>query len=376
MRRYLEAQVKEDLKEKMVFVGGPRQVGKTTLDLQLLKAKDETHPAYLNWDIPRVQRMLMHGEIPGGEDFLVLDEVHKYKKWRNLVKGLYDGNKTKKRFLITGSARLDYFSKGGDSLQGRYHYHRLHPLSLHELSSRPSKEELDLLLRFGGFPEPFLKANLRHWKRWQIERQERVVQEDLISLESVKDVAQLKLLSNILPTKVGSPLSVANLRQDLGVAFETADKWVSIFENLYYCFRIQAYGFSMARAANKEKKVYLWDWSLVDDPAARFENMVASHLLKFCHFHQDRDGEKMDLCFYRDSNKRELDFVVMKDRRPLFAVECKTGDRDLAENIKFFSKRLPIPQYYQVHLGQNHREFSAFKAEIVPFAKLAGILAV
>ena len=376
MDRYLEPFIKEDLHEKMVFVGGPRQVGKTVLAYHLLGAKNETHRGYLNWDIPEVQRRLIRGEIPAKEDLLVLDEIHKYKKWRNLVKGLYDGNKSTIRFLITGSARLDYFRKGGDSLQGRYHYYRLHPLSLGEVNANANKRDLAVLLRFGGFPEPFLKSNERHWKRWQMERQERVIQEDLISMEHVRDITQLKLLSNLLPPKVGNLLSIPNLRQDLGVAFETANKWISIFENLYYCFCIQAYGFSVARAANKEKKLYLWDWSLVDGTAARFENLVASHLLKYCHFHQDHDGEKMELCFYRDSNKRELDFIVMKDRRPLFAVECKTGDKDLAENIRFFSKRLPIPRYYQVHMGDRHSEFPDHKAELLPFTEFARILKV
>ena len=132
----------------------------------------------------------------------------------------------------------------------------------------------------------------------------------------------------------------------------------------------------MARAANKEKKLYMWDWSLVENPAARFENIVASHLLKYCHFHYDRDGEKMELCFYRDSNKREIDFIVMKDRRPVFAVECKTGENDLSDNIKYFSKRLSIPRYYQVHLGTKHTEIDEYDAEILPFLELAKILAV
>lgn len=376
MKRYLEPFLVEDLQEKMVFVGGPRQVGKTTLAFHLLGSKNEEHPAYLNWDIPRVQRMLIQGELPAKEKLIVLDEIHKYKKWRSLVKGFYDGNRSKKNFLVTGSARLDYFRKGGDSLQGRYHYYRLHPLSLFEINAKANRKDLDLLMRFGGFPEPFLKTNERHWRRWQLERQERVVQEDLISLEHVKEVSQLKLLSNLLPSRVGSLLSIANLKQDLGVAFETADKWITIFENLYYCFRIQAYGFSMARAANKEKKIYMCDWSLIEDASARFENLVASHLLKYCHFHQDYNGEKMNLCFYRDASKRELDFVVMKDRRPLFAVECKTGEKNLAENIKYFSKRLPVPRYYQVHLGTKHIELNEFKAEILPFGELAKLLAI
>lgn len=376
MKRYIENLITKDLQEKMVFVGGPRQVGKTTLSLSILNAKNENHPGYLNWDSSLVQRTLIKGELPANQKLIVLDEIHKYKKWRSLVKGFYDTQKSSRQFLVTGSARLDFFRKGGDSLQGRYHYYRLHPLSLFEVSPRSRHQDLNLMLRFGGFPEPFLKSDERHWKRWQLERQERVVQEDLVSLESVKDVSQLKLLSSLLPEKVGNLLSLGSLRQDLGIAFDTAEKWVSIFENLYYCFRIQAYGFSSVRAANKEKKVYMWDWSLVENEANRFENLVASHLLKYCHFHQDTSGEKMDLRFYRDSNRREIDFIILKNKKPLFAVECKKGDRDLADNIKFFSKRLPIPRYYQVHLGTKHTELKEFNAEIIPFTEFAKILGV
>lgn len=376
MKRYLETSVREDLREKMVFVGGPRQVGKTTLALQLLQAENENHPAYLNWDIPKVQRTLIQGEIPANQKLIVLDEVHKYKKWRGLVKGIYDGNKSKLQLLVTGSARLDYFRKGGDSLQGRYHYYRLHPLSPFELNKNPTKGDIESLLKFGGFPEPFLKSNERHWKRWQLERQERVVQEDLVSLENVKDLSQLKLLSSILPEKVGSLLSIANLRQDLDVAFETADRWVSTFENLYYCFRIQAFGFSMARAAKKEKKLYLWDWSQIEKPSARWENMLACMLLKYCHYHQDRDGDKMDLCFYRDSNRRELDFVVLKNKKAIFAVEVKTGETGVSENIRYFSKRLEVPKYYQVHLGTKHSQHKEYKTEILPVTELAKVLKV
>jgi uncharacterized protein len=169
---------------------------------------------------------------------LILDEVHKYKRWRNLVKGFYDRYKSRTQFLVTGSARLDHYRRGGDSLQGRYHYYRLHPLSLYELNDNPRPSDLGTLLRFGGFPEPFVKQETRHWKRWQRERTSRVIQEDLINLESVREISQLQLLAHMLPERVGCVLSIANLRQDLSVAFETADKWVGIFENLYYCFSV------------------------------------------------------------------------------------------------------------------------------------------
>jgi predicted AAA+ superfamily ATPase len=327
MERYLKAAISEDLGEKMVFMGGPRQVGKTTLALSLLENGNETHPAYLNWDNPVSKKMLLQGALPSGERLVIIDEIHKYKGWRNLVKGFYDTHKSSRQFLITGSARLDHYRRGGDSLQGRYHYHRLHPLSLHEVSSRPNKAELEHLLQFGGFPEPFLKGNTRHWKRWQREHQSRVIHEDLISLEHVKEVSQLDLLAQVLPERIGSPLSINNLRQDLSVAFETIDRWITILENLYFCFRIQPHGLSKLRAATKERKLYMWDWSVCASPSARFENLVASNLLKYCHLIEDREGDRMDLRFVRDSQGRELDFVVVRNNKPEVSVECKMGER-------------------------------------------------
>ncbi|MDD5600005.1 MAG: AAA family ATPase [Victivallaceae bacterium] len=376
MERYLKDTLVEDLAEKMVFLGGPRQVGKTTLALSLLAGGSENHTAYLNWDNPASRRMLLQGALPGGERLIILDEIHKYKGWRNLVKGFYDTNKSSRQFLITGSARLDHYRRGGDSLQGRYHYHRLHPLSLYEITRRPTRADLDHLMQYGGFPEPFIKGQARHWKRWQREHQSRIIHEDLISLEHVKEVSQLDLLAQTLPERVGSILSVNNLRQDLSIAFETADHWITILENLYFCFRIQPYGLPRLRAAAKERKVYMWDWSVCENPSARFENLVASNLLKYCHRIEDRDGDRMELRFVRDSQGRELDFVVVRNGKPDFAVECKTGERLLSRNISYFSHRADIPKYYQVHLGSKDYEIADGKARVLPFTAMAGILAV
>lgn len=376
MERYLKPPISEDLREKMVFMGGPRQVGKTTLALSLLGDGKETRLSYLNWDNPASRKMLLQGALPGGERLVILDEIHKYKGWRNLVKGLYDTHKSERQFLITGSARLDHYRRGGDSLQGRYHYYRLHPLSLHEISPRPSKAELEHLLQFGGFPEPFLKGNARHWKRWQREHQSRVIHEDLISLEHVKEVSQLELLAQTLPERVGSPLSINNLRQDLSVAFQTVDHWIAILENLYFCYRIRPYGLPRLRAATKERKLYMWDWSVCEEPSARFENLVASNLLKYCHLTEDRDGDRMELQFIRDSQGRELDFVVVRNKKPEFSVECKMGERQLSRNISYFSQRSSIPLFYQVHTGEKDYEIAESRARVLPFTKLSGILGV
>jgi len=376
MNRYLTAAISDDLREKMVFLGGPRQVGKTTLALSLLKNGSEQHPAYLNWDNADARKTLLQGGLPGGEKLVILDEIHKYKGWRNLVKGFYDTNKSSRRFLITGSARLDHYRRGGDSLQGRYYYHRLHPLSLYEINPQPTSADLEHLLQFGGFPEPFMKGNARHWKRWQRGHQSRIIQEDLINLEHVKEVSQLDLLSQVLPERVGALLSVNNLREDLSVAFETADRWITILENLYFCFRIQPHGLPKLRAATKERKLYMWDWSVCVNPAARFENLVASNLLKYCHQEEDREGDRMELRFVRDSQGRELDFVVVRNNKPEFAVECKMGEQQLSRNISYFAQRTAIPRFYQVHIGKKDYEIAEFKAHVLPFTTMAGVLKV
>ncbi len=288
-----------------------------------------------------------------------------------MLKGIMIKTDPSLSFLITGSARLDYYRKGGDSLQGRYHYHRLHPFSLYELNKSASKNDLDLLLKFGGYPEPFFAQSEIEWKRWQRERVSRVIHEDLVSLEHVKEISQLEILAVLLQEKVGSLLSINSLREDLSASHEAVDRWVNIFENLYYCFRIRPYGSKMIKALKKDRKLFLWDWSLCTDQGARFENMVASNLLKFCHFHEDVYGDAMELCFLRDKNKREVDFVVIKDSQPLFAVECKTGEGDVSKHINYFASRTEIPLFYQVHMGNKDYQLKDAKARVLPFTTFA-----
>ena len=257
LTRYLHSHVREDLKNKMVFLGGPRQIGKTTLALDILGAKNRRHPAYLNWDSPLVRKPLLEGEIPGGQPIIVLDEIHKFPRWRNLVKGFFDTRDDRTSFLVTGSARLDHYRKGGDSLQGRYHHYRLHPFTLGELATAPNAGDLESLMRFGGFPEPLLAGDSRTWRRWQRERISRVVYEDLRDIENLRQVALVELLVDALPDRVGSPLSINSLSEDLQVAHETVRRWLEILENLYVCFRILPFGAPRIRAVKKEAKLYL-----------------------------------------------------------------------------------------------------------------------
>ena len=363
--RYLQTPIEGDLRRKMVFLGGPRQVGKTTLALSFLGASGTRHPGYLNWDDPCVRPELIRGMLPGGQRLVVLDEIHKFPRWRNLVKGLYDMEGDRVAFLVTGSARLDHYRKGGDSLQGRYHHYRLHPFTLRELGPDPSASDLETLMRFGGFPEPLLAGETRLWRRWQRERLARVVYEDLRDLENVRQVALVELLVEALPERVGSPLSIRSLSEDLQVAHETIARWLEILENLYVCFRIPPFGAPRIRAVKKENKLYLWDWSQTPGKGERFENLVACHLLKYCHHLEDTEGHRMELRFIRDTDRREVDFVVIRDGDPLFAVECKAGEKSPSPAIRYFRERTPIAHFYQVHLGE--RDYVSNGTRVLPF---------
>lgn len=348
IKRYLFLQIQKDLKEKMVFLGGPRQVGKTVLSREFLKKEDH----YFNWDRASDKKLILKDEIPIKDGLIILDEVHKYKFWRSLVKGFYDKYFPKMNFLVTGSARLDYFRKGGDSLVGRYHYLRLHPLSLMEISKNPTKEILDNLLKFGGFPEPYQKRDKIFHQRWQVERTSRVIQQDLRDLETVKDISLLEILMHTLPSKVASPFSIKSLQEDLSVSPTTIERWVQLLEMLYYCYRVPPYGPPKIKAVRKTQKLYLWDWSEIDSFGARFENLVASQLLKYCHHEEDTKGLKTELRYFRDVvTEKEIDFIVLQKGKPLFAVECKTGEGQLSKSLKDNGYRLKIPKLFQVHQG-------------------------
>ena len=360
--RYLTKFVVEDLGEKMVFVGGPRQVGKTTLARELV-AKKFGQSSYYNWDSKIDRRKIMQSAWPGSADLIILDEIHKYKKWKSFVKGEYDTLKGKYRFLITGSARLDIYRKGGDSMLGRYHYYRLHPFSLAEAAGKAlmpevmkevsipangEKEILDTLDKFGGFPEPFIKQNTRTLRRWHNEKTERLFREDIRDIEPVRDIVSMQLLGDMLPERTGSLLSINSLREDLEVSHRAVSSWLNILESFYYCFRIYPYVGKNFRSLKKEAKLYLWDWSEINDEATRFENCVASHLLKLTHFLHDYEGHKATLYFLRSAEKKEVDFLLTIDEKPWFALEAKTNETNVSPSLYYFKEKLQIPFCYQV----------------------------
>jgi predicted AAA+ superfamily ATPase len=365
MKRYLESQVRDDLKRKMVFVGGPRQVGKTTLARNLV---GRSASAILNWDVPEQRARILTRQLPNSR-LWVFDEIHKYRKWRNYLKGLFDARTPRQQILVTGSARLDYYRFGGDSLQGRYHYLRLHPFSVAELDIATVKDFRGLLT-LGGFPEPFLGGSEREARRWSNEYRTRLVREDLVSLEQVNDLGSIELLMTRLPELVGSPLSINSIAEEIQISHKTVAKWLLVLERLYAVFFVLPFGSPKIRAVRKARKHYHFDWSLVPEPSFRFENLVASHLLKRAHLREDSEGLRMELRYFRDIEGREVDFVVTENGRPVLFVECKSSDRDVSDSLRYLKAKFPAVEAWQVSESGSRDYLSREGVRVAPALKL------
>jgi len=360
--RYLSEVLAYFAAQKLVLLSGPRQVGKTTLAKEWTAGQGTAGSLYLNWDVPEDRETILKRSFVDGPALraLVLDELHKYARWKSWLKGLYDREGRRLEVVVTGSARLELFQKSGDSLLGRQESLRLHPFSVGELvhgTLRPPPQDwlrgpsesvpAELwphLERRGGFPEPFTRDDALQHRRWSTSRRNLLVREDLRELSHIRELSLVEHLAILLPGRVGSPLSVNALREELRVAHETVGSWIDALDRLCFCFRVAPHHRRIARSLTKNRKLYLWDWSQVEDPGARFENQVASHLLKAVHAWTDVGHGEFELRYVRDKEGNEVDFLVTERNKPLVLLECKLGDEAMAPALLKFGEALGVPQ--------------------------------
>ena len=348
--RYLAPFIREDLEKKMVFVGGPRQVGKTTLAQHILNLKSGR---YFNWDYDTDRQAILKKQWADDAPLLVFDELHKFPRWKNWLKGIYDVQNDRHSILVTGSARLDLYRRGGDSMLGRYHYWRLHPFTLDELPPGiDAGEGLERLMQLGGFPEPFLENDVRNAKRWQRERLNRVLREDIRDLEPVRDIGNLILLLDLLRSRVGGMLVISNLAQDIQVSSQSVKAWLAVFERMYLTFTVRPYTKSLPRAVLKPPKVYFFDnQDVLGDNGAKFENLVANHLIKRLHFQEDYEGWRCELRYIRDKEGREVDFAIIRDGVLEELIEVKYTDTIVSRHLKYYAKKLNPAKATQIVAG-------------------------
>ena len=337
MERYLERHLKKDLKEKNVILSGPRQVGKTILSKQIT-----TSNTYLNHDSSADRKIIKNEEWDRDVELVIFDELHKMKNWKSRIKGIYDTEGIPPGLLVTGSARLESYRKGGESLAGRFFPYRLHPLTVKEICSflkETPQTALDKLIKFGGFPEPFLKDNETFAKRWRRTHVDIIVREDLLDLERVRDIKSIEILIDLLRSRVGSSTSYSSLANDLQVSVHTIKHWLQILENLYVIFPVRPYHKNIARSILKEPKYYFYDVSsVIGEFSAKLENVVALALLRELHLLEDTTGSKVSLHYLRDKDRNEVDFLTVIDKKPSLMIEVKVSDESFSRSLFRFHK--------------------------------------
>lgn len=370
--------------KSMVFLAGPRQVGKTTLG-QLI-AGSFKNSLYFNWDIPEHRTRLIENPAffetverrDSSTPLIILDEIHKYKNWKNYLKGVYDQFHKKYRFLVSGSGRLDIYQKGGDSLAGRYFLFHLWPFTIAELAGdrldinefladplqidTGGTEELKALWsrlsEQSGFPEPYLSGRKTTYRRWTKTYSQQLIREDIRDLTGVKSVGDMETLYLLLPSRVGSPISIPSLSRDLGVSYNTIRNWISVFEQFFLLFSISPWTKKISRAIQKERKVFLWDSPRIEEPAARFENMVALELWRAVFVWNDMGYGQFSLHFVKNKEKQEVDFLIANGNRPLLLIEAKLSALEPSAALRKFQTALKVPALQLVGQGQGYRIFT------------------
>lgn len=341
-KRNIAQNILQDLDKKYVFLSGPRQVGKTTLAKSFSKIWKEM--VYLNYDSDRDRPLMIKAQWDRRADLVILDEIHKYRTWKRLIKGVFDTEGIPPRLVVTGSARMDVFRRGGDSLAGRYVPYRLHPFSVRELTGHfKPQEALAAIMKFGGFPEPLTVQSETTAQRWRRLHLERIIREDIRDLEPIRDLNAVTLLAGMLRERVTSRISLTSIAGDLQVSPHTVKHWIDVLEKMYLIFKVTPFHRNLARAILKEPKAYFYDVGAVKgDEGAHLENAVACSLRKWIDFLVDRDGRDLTLHFLADKEKREVDFVVAEEGKAIKLIEVKASDESLSPSLRYYHERLKV----------------------------------
>lgn len=326
----------------MVLLAGPRQAGKTTLAKEI--AEDFDSSAYLNYDHLEDRKIIQTESWLPSVELIIFDEIHKMPQWKNYLKGVYDTKAAHQKILVTGSARLEIFNQVGDSLAGRYFLHRLLPLTPAECDQAKVKYTLDRFIERGGFPEPFLVEDVVDANRWRLQYIDSLLRVDVLDFEKIHDLNAIRLIFELLRSRVGSPISYSSIAQDVGVSPNTVKKYIHILEALYIIFRVTPFSRNIARSLLKEPKIYFFDNGLVKgDQGIQFENCVANCLLKHVHAKIDYRAENYSLQFLQTKERHEVDFALVHDEEIEKMIEVKHSNPHLGSGLRYFHQKYEIP---------------------------------
>lgn len=380
--RIYETMLAEHLvaERQMAMVSGPRQVGKTTT----CRLHADT---YLNWDNGDDRALILKGPAAVAERLglqklrtspptALFDELHKFGKWKQFLKGFFDTYGDQVRIVVTGSSRMDIYHRGGDSLMGRYFLYRMHPLTVAEAIRQDlpdpnriirsprtiGQDDFAALWTHGGYPEPFVKREIRFTRRWRALRTGQLLREDVRDMTRIQQLGQLETLAALLAVRSGEQLVYSALATEIQTSVDTIRRWIGTLCHLQMGFLVRPWFKNVSRSLRKEPKWFLRDWSGIDDPGARAETFIACHLLKAVEGWTDLGLGTFQLGYLRDKEQREVDFVVVRDSKPWFLVETKSNDDRLSPSLEYYQDQLNAPLAFQVVLEADFVKADCFAA--------------
>jgi uncharacterized protein len=338
----------------IVVISGPRQVGKSSLCGALA-------PQRLDWNnlaerlamLKGPEAVIQHLGLQRPRDRqqpLLIDNLDGHRDWQRFLRKLRarcGGN----RPVVVTMLDAPRTSLPTNSLAVR-----IHPWSVGECArtlpsaepiNRPaaiSDEDWAALLDHGGFPEPFERRDPRFTRRWNTQRREELL-EDLPRFAFVRDPAIVQMLALTLMSRSATHLIYSDLSRELGVTVDTIRRWIDLLERLQLGFRVRPWFARVPKALRKEPKWFLRDWSDLIEPGARARTFIACHLLKAAEGWTDLGLGRFELRYVRDKRQREVDFLMLRDRRPWFLVAVCDSDNDTLEQA------LP---YFQAHTRAQH----------------------
>ena len=379
-KRLYDALLSEHLAShrQMVFVSGPRQVGKTTT------CRNHAD-SYANWDniddreqilagpAKLVERLALN-RLTKTTPVTLFDELHKYPRWKQFLKGFFDTYADQARIIVTGSSRLDTYRRVGDSLMGRYFLYHMHPFSVAETlhqdlpdlkrivrePKKPKPAEFAALWIHGGYPEPFLKRDKRFSLRWQELRTQQLLREDVRDLTQIQQVDQLAMLVKFLSVRSARQIIYSKLAGDVQTSIDTIRRWIETLSSLHHGFLIKPWFKNVSRSLRKEPKWFLRDWAGIEDEGAKAETFVGCHLLKAVEGWNDMGLGKFQLAYLRDKEQREVDFVVIRDGKPWFLTEVKYREESMGGELASFQEQLKAPFAFQAILDADYVDADCF----------------
>jgi predicted AAA+ superfamily ATPase len=360
LKRTIEPFIQEYLTDKIVLLSGPRQVGKTFLSKRLSR-----NFQYLTFDSSEDREIILKKTWVRDGSLVIFDEIHKLRKWKQWIKGVFDKERGKNQFLLTGSTRLDTFRKSGDSLAGRHVSVRLNPLSVRESMAANPHEAIDRMLQLGAFPEPYLSNSPKKAAIWRRSHLDVIIKQDLMQLESVRDLVSIELLIDALRRRVGQQIVYKNIADELSVSPHTIKKWIQLLESLFVVFTVYPYTKNILDAVKKEPKIYFYDVGQVQsDEGFKLENIAALHLLKRNQYIEDTEGKQLRLAYIRDKKKREVDFAIEENGKLSHLIEIKMSDDSFNPALNYFTKRLkPTNSFHLVHNLARPKSYEVYEVQ-------------